>query len=230
MVVAAVQLGIPAPAFSAALAYYDGYRSERLPANLLQAQRDYFGAHTYNRIDKAGVFHSDWLRLRNRQTRDCPDFCGRRPQKWDCPFPTSRMTRNCQSPKLRKQNHYNDRIHRVEIILKDLFGLNGQTAVVIGGAGVLGGALCAGLTQAGAHVIVADLTDEGCQARVEALQNLGGRPATATVNVTSPRFDREPAGHVLQADRPRRDPRQLRGRQRWQHLSRCHRRRLGPHA
>ena len=52
------------PAFSAALAYYDGYRHERLPANLLQAQRDYFGAHTYQRIDKPGVFHSDWLRLR----------------------------------------------------------------------------------------------------------------------------------------------------------------------
>jgi 6-phosphogluconate dehydrogenase len=64
VVVTAVQLGIPAPAFAAALAYYDGYRSERLPANLLQAQRDYFGAHTYNRIDKPGVFHSDWLRLR----------------------------------------------------------------------------------------------------------------------------------------------------------------------
>ena len=50
----AVRLGIPTPAFAAALAYYDGYRSERLPANLLQAQRDYFGAHTYNRIDQRG--------------------------------------------------------------------------------------------------------------------------------------------------------------------------------
>ena len=55
---AAVRLGIPTPAFSAALAYYDGYRSKRLPANLLQAQRDYFGAHTYNRIDKEGIFHT----------------------------------------------------------------------------------------------------------------------------------------------------------------------------
>ena len=60
----AVELGIPTPASSAALAYFDGYRSERLPANLLQAQRDYFGAHTYNRVDKEGVFHSDWIRLR----------------------------------------------------------------------------------------------------------------------------------------------------------------------
>jgi len=60
----AVDLGIPVPALAAALAYYDGYRSARLPANLLQAQRDYFGAHTYNRIDREGVFHSDWLRLR----------------------------------------------------------------------------------------------------------------------------------------------------------------------
>ncbi len=64
VVTTAVRLGIPTPALSAALAYYDGYRSERLPANLLQAQRDYFGAHTYNRIDKEGVFHSDWIRLR----------------------------------------------------------------------------------------------------------------------------------------------------------------------
>lgn len=64
VVTTAVRLGIPTPALSAALAYYDGYRSERLPANLLQAQRDYFGAHTYNRTDKPGVFHSDWLRLR----------------------------------------------------------------------------------------------------------------------------------------------------------------------
>jgi 6-phosphogluconate dehydrogenase len=64
VVTTAVRLGIPVPALSAALAYYDGYRSERLPANLLQAQRDYFGAHTYNRIDKEGIFHSDWIRLR----------------------------------------------------------------------------------------------------------------------------------------------------------------------
>ncbi len=64
VVTTAVRLGIPTPAFSAALAYFDGYRSACLPANLLQAQRDYFGAHTYNRTDREGVFHSDWLRLR----------------------------------------------------------------------------------------------------------------------------------------------------------------------
>ncbi len=64
----AIDLGIPVPAFSAALAYYDGYRSESLPANLLQAQRDYFGAHTYRRVDKPGEgpFHTDWLRLRKQ--------------------------------------------------------------------------------------------------------------------------------------------------------------------
>ncbi|MDP1835379.1 MAG: decarboxylating NADP(+)-dependent phosphogluconate dehydrogenase [Chlamydiales bacterium] len=58
----AVQLGIPTPCLSTALAFYDGYRSERLPANLLQALRDYFGAHTYERIDKkrAEYFHTDW--------------------------------------------------------------------------------------------------------------------------------------------------------------------------
>jgi 6-phosphogluconate dehydrogenase len=58
----AIELGIPTPAFSSALAFYDGYRSERLPANLLQAQRDYFGAHTYERVDKprGEFFHTDW--------------------------------------------------------------------------------------------------------------------------------------------------------------------------
>lgn len=56
----AAKLGLPIPAFSSALAYYDGYRRERLPANLIGAQRDFFGAHTYERTDKAGVFHSDW--------------------------------------------------------------------------------------------------------------------------------------------------------------------------
>ncbi len=61
-VVLAVESGIPAPAFASALAYFDGYRSERLPANLLQAQRDYFGAHTYERLDKkrGEFFHTDW--------------------------------------------------------------------------------------------------------------------------------------------------------------------------
>jgi 6-phosphogluconate dehydrogenase len=56
----AAQLGVPVPAFSSALAYYDGYRRERLPANLIQGLRDYFGAHTYKRIDKDGDFHTEW--------------------------------------------------------------------------------------------------------------------------------------------------------------------------
>ena len=62
VVAASVKLGIPMPAMSSALAYYDGYRSERLPANLLQAQRDYFGAHTYERVDKprGQFFHTNW--------------------------------------------------------------------------------------------------------------------------------------------------------------------------
>ncbi len=62
VVTAAVQMGIPMPAISSALAYYDGYRAERLPANLLQAQRDYFGAHTYERLDKprGQFFHTNW--------------------------------------------------------------------------------------------------------------------------------------------------------------------------
>ncbi len=62
VVAAAVEAGIPVPAMSSALAFYDGYRRERLPANLLQAQRDYFGAHTYERIDRprGEYFHTNW--------------------------------------------------------------------------------------------------------------------------------------------------------------------------
>ena len=56
----AVERGIPAPAFSSSLAYYDAYRRERLPANLVQGLRDYFGAHTYRRIDRDGSFHTRW--------------------------------------------------------------------------------------------------------------------------------------------------------------------------
>ena len=62
VVTAAIELGVPMPAMSSALAFYDGYRHERLPANLLQAQRDYFGAHTYERVDKprGEFFHTNW--------------------------------------------------------------------------------------------------------------------------------------------------------------------------
>ena len=65
-VMAATHLGLPAPAITSALAYYDSYRLARLPANLLQAQRDYFGAHTYQRTDMPGTFHSEWLDLRKK--------------------------------------------------------------------------------------------------------------------------------------------------------------------
>ncbi|PEJ56779.1 phosphogluconate dehydrogenase (NADP(+)-dependent, decarboxylating) [Bacillus sp. AFS002410] len=58
--VVAIEAGVPIPCFSAALAYFDSYRTETLPANLIQAQRDYFGAHTYERIDKEGKFHTQW--------------------------------------------------------------------------------------------------------------------------------------------------------------------------
>jgi 6-phosphogluconate dehydrogenase len=66
VVQSAAKLGLPCPAFMTALAYYDGYRQERLPANLLQAQRDYFGAHTFERVDKprGEFFHAEWLQLR----------------------------------------------------------------------------------------------------------------------------------------------------------------------
>jgi 6-phosphogluconate dehydrogenase len=61
VIASAVTMGVPVPGFSSALAYYDSYRTERLPANLLQAQRDYFGAHTFKRVDKEGVFHHNWM-------------------------------------------------------------------------------------------------------------------------------------------------------------------------
>ncbi len=62
VVATAAKLGIAVPAFSASLDYFDSYRRDRLPQNLTQAQRDYFGAHTYERIDKAGVFHTEWMK------------------------------------------------------------------------------------------------------------------------------------------------------------------------
>jgi 6-phosphogluconate dehydrogenase len=62
VIAAAALHGLPVPALSSALAYFDGYRSARLPANLLQAQRDYFGAHTYERVDRprGEFFHTNW--------------------------------------------------------------------------------------------------------------------------------------------------------------------------
>jgi 6-phosphogluconate dehydrogenase len=66
VVCTAASLGIPVPAMMAALAYFDGYRSAWLPANLIQAQRDYFGAHTYERVDAKGVFHTRWKDKRGK--------------------------------------------------------------------------------------------------------------------------------------------------------------------
>jgi 6-phosphogluconate dehydrogenase len=64
----AVEHGVAVPAFSASLAYFDSYRSARLPSNLLQAQRDFFGAHTYERIDRPGVFHTEWMESDKKPT------------------------------------------------------------------------------------------------------------------------------------------------------------------
>jgi 6-phosphogluconate dehydrogenase len=61
VVAVAIKAGIPVPGLASAIAYYDSYRTEVLPANLLQAQRDYFGAHTYQRVDREGTFHTEWL-------------------------------------------------------------------------------------------------------------------------------------------------------------------------
>src|SRR3954452_11218713 len=67
-VATAVTHGVAVPAFSASLAYFDSYRSARLPANLLQAQRDFFGAHTYERTDKPGVFHTEWMQSEEKSS------------------------------------------------------------------------------------------------------------------------------------------------------------------
>ncbi|NEQ29308.1 MAG: NADP-dependent phosphogluconate dehydrogenase, partial [Microcoleus sp. SIO2G3] len=63
VIATAAKTGIPVPAFSASLDYFDSYRRASLPQNLTQAQRDYFGAHTYMRTDKDGIFHSEWTQL-----------------------------------------------------------------------------------------------------------------------------------------------------------------------
>ena len=68
VVAGAAQNGIPTPAFSSSLAYYDGIRAERLPAALIQAQRDFFGAHTYRRVDKDGSYHTEWTADRSEST------------------------------------------------------------------------------------------------------------------------------------------------------------------
>ncbi len=67
VIVTAAKLGIPVPAFGASLDYFDSYRRDRLPQNLTQAQRDYFGAHTYKRIDKEGSFHTEWVPIAEAQ-------------------------------------------------------------------------------------------------------------------------------------------------------------------
>jgi 6-phosphogluconate dehydrogenase len=73
VVAGAAQNGIPTPAFSSSLAYYDGIRAERLPAALIQAQRDFFGAHTYRRVDKAGSFHTEWTANRSETSLEATD-------------------------------------------------------------------------------------------------------------------------------------------------------------
>jgi 6-phosphogluconate dehydrogenase len=70
VVATAAQCGVPAPGFASALAYYDGLRAERLPAALIQGQRDLFGAHTYQRVDRPGTFHLDWSGTRKEHSAD----------------------------------------------------------------------------------------------------------------------------------------------------------------
>lgn len=73
VIATAAKVGIPVPAFSASLDYFDSYRRDRLPQNLTQAQRDYFGAHTYLRTDKEGVFHTEWMKPDESVQKQTPD-------------------------------------------------------------------------------------------------------------------------------------------------------------
>jgi 6-phosphogluconate dehydrogenase len=66
IIAAAVTAGLPVPAYTSALGYFDAFRTGRLPSNLIQAQRDYFGAHTYELIGKEGVFHTQWTGMRSK--------------------------------------------------------------------------------------------------------------------------------------------------------------------
>ena len=69
MIATATHGGVPVPGFSAALAYYDALRAQRLPAALVQGLRDYFGAHTYRRVDREGTFHTLWAQDKKEETR-----------------------------------------------------------------------------------------------------------------------------------------------------------------
>ena len=112
--------------------------------------------------------------------------------------------------------------------LEQMFSLKDQVAVVIGGAGVLGGALCRGLVQAGAHVVVADLTVEGCQARVKDSGELRRQGQLRDRQRHQPGFDRQPAGPIAESQGPGGNPRQLGRGQRRKLVPGGHRRRLGP--
>ena len=175
----AAELGIPVPAFAAALAYYDGYRRDRLPANLLQAQRDYFGAHTYERTDKPGTFHTDWMR--------CAGL------KYD-----SASANACGLADVAENNI------AMPDYLQKLFGFDGQVAVVIGGTGVLGGELCNGLAQAGATVVVAGRSEERGKARVAAIEKLGGKATFAEVDAADRESVKALLDGTVNAARPRR--------------------------
>ena len=76
VVATGVRNGVPTPGFSASVNYYDSYRSENLPANLIQAQRDYFGAHTYERKDKEGIFHTQWVKSNRILVTEVNQFNG----------------------------------------------------------------------------------------------------------------------------------------------------------
>ena len=69
----AIELGVPVPAFSSSLAYYDGYRRERGPANVIQGLRDFFGAHTYRRVDREGSYHTRWSQDGREVRTDQPE-------------------------------------------------------------------------------------------------------------------------------------------------------------
>ncbi len=165
VVATAAKLGIPVPAFAAALAYYDGYRRERLPANLLQAQRDYFGAHTYERIDKPGTFHTDWIRERTSKVG------------------AASRAANVQRALVRLGSA--DLPYSCPTTCKTCSASMATWPSSSAAPACWAASFASGLAQAGATVVVAGRNAERGQDRVAKIENLGGKATFVEVDASN---------------------------------------------